>query len=142
MNTTWMNNVAVPQVKIIEQPSSKGTRFRYECEGRFSNNILGASGKKSFPTIRIINYNGPLSIIVSCVTKDLPYRPHPHKLVNGNDIQEHGICLFRIPENNKHDISFRHLSVQCTAKRNIIKSLAERERVQIDPFKSKCIIIL
>jgi hypothetical protein len=48
-----MNNVAVPQVKIIEQPSSKGTRFRYECEGRFSNNISGASGKKSFPTIRV-----------------------------------------------------------------------------------------
>ena len=43
-------------VKIIEQPASKGLRFRYECEGRSAGSIPGASTSvehKTFPTIQV-----------------------------------------------------------------------------------------
>ena len=43
-------------VKIIEQPASKGLRFRYECEGRSAGSIPGVSTSvehKTFPTIQV-----------------------------------------------------------------------------------------
>ena len=43
-------------VKIVEQPASKGLRFRYECEGRSAGSIPGASTSaehKTFPTIQV-----------------------------------------------------------------------------------------
>ena len=44
-------------VKILEQPASKGLRFRYECEGRSAGSIPGVSScqdNKTFPTIQVI----------------------------------------------------------------------------------------
>ena len=43
-------------VRVIEQPASKGLRFRYECEGRSAGSIPGASStneNKTFPTIQV-----------------------------------------------------------------------------------------
>ena len=43
-------------VKILEQPASKGLRFRYECEGRSAGSIPGVSScqdNKTFPTIQV-----------------------------------------------------------------------------------------
>ena len=43
-------------VRVIEQPASKGLRFRYECEGRSAGSIPGASStndSKTFPTIQV-----------------------------------------------------------------------------------------
>ncbi len=43
-------------VKIVEQPASKGLRFRYECEGRSAGSIPGASSTaehKTYPTIQV-----------------------------------------------------------------------------------------
>lgn len=49
-------------VKIIEQPASKGLRFRYECEGRSAGCIPGMSSnadKKTFPTIQVLLNHHP-----------------------------------------------------------------------------------
>lgn len=66
-----------PYVAILEQPASKALRFRYECEGRSAGSIPGAnstSDNKTYPTIQIMNYIGRAVVVVSCVTKDFPYK--------------------------------------------------------------------
>jgi len=43
-------------VRILEQPASKGLRFRYECEGRSAGSIPGANSTndhKTYPTIQV-----------------------------------------------------------------------------------------
>ena len=52
-------------------------RFRYECEGRSAGSIPGVnstSDNKTYPTIKICGYTGQVVIVVSCVTKDEPYK--------------------------------------------------------------------
>lgn len=64
-------------VKILEQPAGKALRFRYECEGRSAGSIPGVnstSENKTYPTIEIVGYKGRAVVVVSCVTKDQPYR--------------------------------------------------------------------
>ena len=71
------NNETTPYATILEQPASKALRFRYECEGRSAGSIPGAnstSDNKSYPTIQIMNYVGRAVVVVSCVTKDFPYK--------------------------------------------------------------------
>lgn len=71
-------------IRIVEQPARCALRFRYECEGRSAGSIPGCnstSDNKTYPTIEIVNYNGPAVVVVSCVTKESPHRPHPHNLV-------------------------------------------------------------
>lgn len=72
-----MNSKRNAVLRIIEQPASKALRFRYECEGRSAGSIPGASStpeNKTFPTIKIEGYQGRAVVVVSCVTKDDPYR--------------------------------------------------------------------
>ena len=67
----------IPYVKITEQPASKALRFRYECEGRSAGSVLGVNSTpecKTYPTIEIVGYKGRAVVVVSCVTKDPPYR--------------------------------------------------------------------
>ena len=66
-----------PYTAILEQPASKALRFRYECEGRSAGSIPGANStadNKTYPTIQIMNYVGRAVVVVSCVTKDIPYK--------------------------------------------------------------------
>jgi len=66
-----------PYVKITEQPAGKALRFRYECEGRSAGSIPGVNStpeNKTYPTIEIVGYKGRAVVVVSCVTKDTPYR--------------------------------------------------------------------
>jgi c-Rel proto-oncogene protein len=68
---------AMPYTAILEQPASKALRFRYECEGRSAGSIPGANStadNKTYPTIQIMNYKGRAVVVVSCVTKDFPYK--------------------------------------------------------------------
>lgn len=65
------------RVEITEQPASKALRFRYECEGRSAGSIPGTSSTtdtKTYPSIRVVGYQGRAVVVVSCVTKDVPYR--------------------------------------------------------------------
>lgn len=66
-----------PNIVIVEQPTSKPIRLRYESEVRSAVTIPGAnstSERKTYPTIKIVNYTGPVLIITSCVTSNEPYR--------------------------------------------------------------------
>ena len=68
---------AMPHVVILEHPAPKALRFRYECEGRSAGSIPGAnstSDNKTYPTIQVKNYVGRAVVVVSCVTKDFPYK--------------------------------------------------------------------
>lgn len=63
-----------PYSYMVEQPAKCGVRFRYECEGRISSAIPGASSSTArftYPTIAVANYAGPVKVIVSCVTKSM-----------------------------------------------------------------------
>lgn len=128
-------NQQKPYVEIVEQPS-KALRFRYECEGRYASCIPGISstpGNKTHPEIRIIGYKGPAVVIVSCVTKDEPYRPHPHRLVGLKC--SGGIFHDNINEDTM-SMKFNHLGIQCVRKKDIEEALNEREERMVDPFKT------
>lgn len=46
----------VPWVEIVEQPKSRGLRFRYECEGRSAGSVPGENSTndhRTYPTIKV-----------------------------------------------------------------------------------------
>ena len=48
---------------------------------------------------QVVNFSGPAAIVVvSCVTKDKPYCPHPHNLV-GQDCRD-GVCTVKVKGRN------------------------------------------
>jgi len=122
-------------VKILEQPASKALRFRYECEGRSAGSIPGAnssSDTKTYPTIQVVGYQGKAVVVVSCVTKDSPHKPHPHSLV-GKEGCKKGVCTLEI--NNENMIcTFSNLGIQCVKKKGIEEALKLREDIRVDPF--------
>ncbi|XP_022815075.1 dorsal-related immunity factor Dif isoform X2 [Spodoptera litura] len=127
-----------PYVEIVEQPASKALRFRYECEGRSAGSIPGVnstSDNKTYPTIKICGYTGQVVIVVSCVTKDEPYRAHPHNLV-GRERCERGVCTIplRVTEETC-EYQFKNLGIQCVKRRDIAEALTIREKLRVDPFR-------
>ncbi|CAO1337481.1 unnamed protein product [Diamesa serratosioi] len=129
---------ATPHVQIQEQPAPKALRFRYECEGRSAGSIPGANSTvetKTYPEIQVVNYTGRAVVVVSCVTKDLPYRPHPHNLV-GKEGCKKGVCTLEI-NNPEMKISFSNLGIQCVKKRDIDEALRIREEIRVDPFRTR-----
>lgn len=123
---------------ILEQPASKALRFRYECEGRSAGSIPGVHStpeNKTYPTIQVRGYQGRAVVVVSCVTKDAPYRPHPHNLV-GKEGCKRGVCTLEI-NNKEMTVSFSNLGIQCVKKRDIEDALKQREEIRVDPFRSK-----
>ncbi|XP_026466007.1 LOW QUALITY PROTEIN: embryonic polarity protein dorsal-like, partial [Ctenocephalides felis] len=125
-------------VRIIEQPAPKALRFRYECEGRSAGSIPGINSTpeyRTFPSIQVVGYKGRALVVVSCVSKDKPYRPHPHNLV-GKDWCTKGVCTAKIEEANDMTITFNNLGVQCVKKKDIKQSLKLREDINVDPFRT------
>ena len=63
MNLEQLANIATndihsdePWLEIIEQPKSKGIRFRYKCEGRSAGSIPGehsTNEHKTFPSVKV-----------------------------------------------------------------------------------------
>ncbi|XP_018357417.1 PREDICTED: embryonic polarity protein dorsal isoform X1 [Trachymyrmex cornetzi] len=126
-----------PRVEILEQPASKALRFRYECEGRSAGSIPGVNStpeNKTFPSIRIVGYKGRAMVVVSCVTKDAPYRPHPHNLV-GKEVCKQGVCTVEIPSGNMV-VTFSNLGIQCVKKKDIEEALRMRQELRVDPFRT------
>lgn len=125
-------------VVITEQPQSKALRFRYECEGRSAGSIPGVHStpeQKTFPGIEIRGYKGRAVVVVSCVTKDPPYRPHPHNLV-GKEGCKKGVCTVEI-NSSTMSYTFSNLGIQCVKKKDIEEALRLREEIRVDPFKSE-----
>ena len=124
-------------IRIVEQPARCALRFRYECEGRSAGSIPGcnsSSDNKTYPTIEILNYSGPAVVVVSCVTKESPHRPHPHNLV-GKEGCKKGVCTLMI-SNNQMRCTFTSLGIQCVKKKDIEESLRLRESIKVDPFRT------
>ncbi|CAG2110442.1 unnamed protein product [Medioppia subpectinata] len=126
-----------PYVRIVEQPAKCALRFRYECEGRSAGSIPASTAtadNKTYPTIQVCNYKGQAVVVVSCVTKDTPYRPHPHNLV-GKEGCKKGVCTMVI---NNHDMiqSFTSLGIQCVKRKDIEDSLKLRESIKVDPYRT------
>ncbi|XP_053980091.1 embryonic polarity protein dorsal-like isoform X1 [Hylaeus volcanicus] len=127
----------LPYIEIIEQPASKALRFRYECEGRSAGSIPGANStpeNKTFPSIRIVGYKGRAIVVVSCVTKEEPYRPHPHNLV-GKEACKRGVCTVEVSSENM-TVTFANLGIQCVKKKDIEEALRIREEIRVDPFRT------
>lgn len=125
-------------VKITEQPAPKALRFRYECEGRSAGSIPGVHStpeNKTFPSIQVVGYRGKAVVVVSCVTKDPPYKPHPHNLV-GKDGCQKGVCTVAINEDTMN-VTFSNLGIQCVKKKDIEDALRIRQDIKVDPYKSE-----
>uniref|UniRef100_A0A1B6MQG1 RHD domain-containing protein n=2 Tax=Graphocephala atropunctata TaxID=36148 RepID=A0A1B6MQG1_9HEMI len=126
-----------PYIKIVEQPASKALRFRYECEGRSAGSIPGVNStpeNKTYPTIQIVGYKGRAVVVVSCVTKEQPHKPHPHNLV-GRDGCKKGVCTVEVHSESMTQ-SFDHLGIQCVKKKDIEEALKAREEIRVDPFRT------
>ncbi|XP_047530541.1 embryonic polarity protein dorsal isoform X5 [Vanessa atalanta] len=128
-----------PFVRIVEQPASKALRFRYECEGRSAGSIPGVNStpeRKTYPTIEICGHKGPAIVVVSCVTREEPYKPHPHNLV-GRERCENGVCTVKTTINEENpQVSFSNLGIQCVKRKDIADALKTRERLRVDPFRT------
>uniref|UniRef100_A0A674EBE0 V-rel avian reticuloendotheliosis viral oncogene homolog A n=1 Tax=Salmo trutta TaxID=8032 RepID=A0A674EBE0_SALTR len=119
--------------KIIEQPKQRGMRFRYKCEGRSAGSTPGEKSNdttKAHPAIKVHNYNGPLRVRVSLVTKNPPHKPHPHELV-GKDCK-HGYYEADLQERRVH--SFQNLGIQCVKKEDVAEAVSCRLQTQNNPF--------
>ncbi|KAK7074977.1 hypothetical protein SK128_012973 [Halocaridina rubra] len=124
-------------VRLTEQPQAKALRFRYICEGRSAGSIPGVRSKadnKTFPAIQVVGYKGPAVIVVSCVTVDPPYRPHPHNLV-GKEGCKKGICTMTINSDSMQCV-FSNLGIQCVKKKDVEDALKLREEIRVDPFQT------
>lgn len=86
-----------------------------------------------------MGYKGRAVVVVSCVTKDRPFRPHPHNLV-GRDNCKRGICTIEI-NNESMTASFQNLGIQCVKRKDIDEALKVREEIRVDPFRSKLLNI-
>lgn len=106
-----------PYIDIVEQPQARGFRFRYECEGPSHGGLQGEKSekyRKTFPSIKIRNYNGAARIVVTLVTNEAIPKPHAHKLVgkNCND----GSCVVELKP-NQNVITFPNLCIQHVTRR-------------------------
>ncbi|KAK1333051.1 hypothetical protein QTO34_006584 [Cnephaeus nilssonii] len=65
-------------------------RFRYKCEGRSAGSIPGehsTDNNRTYPSIQIMNCYGKGKVRITLVTKNDPFKPHPHDLV-GKDCRD------------------------------------------------------
>ncbi|CAH1187690.1 unnamed protein product [Phyllotreta striolata] len=128
------------RVTIVEQPASKALRFRYECEGRSAGSIPGARStpeNKTYPTIRVEGYQSRAVVVVSCVTRDEPYKPHPYKLVSKSNKEcRDGIVSKEVNLlKSGVDVSIKKVAVQRVKLSAMLASLQLRESQRIaDPF--------
>ncbi|XP_061665160.1 transcription factor p65 isoform X2 [Syngnathoides biaculeatus] len=133
MNTLNPVQTASPFLEIIEQPKQRGMRFRYKCEGRSAGSIPGEKSNdttKTHPAIKVHNYSGPLRVRISLVTKNTPYKPHPHELV-GKDCK-HGYYEADLQERRVH--SFQNLGIQCVKKKDVNEAITCRLQTDNNPF--------
>lgn len=116
-----------PYLEILEQPKSRGFRFRYSCEGPSHGGLPGersAKGNKTFPSVQVNNYHGKARIEVTLVTASDPAKPHAHSLVGKNVID--GACIIEIGPETGMTALFPNLGVQHVTKKNVKTVLMER----------------
>nr|5ZMC_A Chain A, Nuclear factor NF-kappa-B p100 subunit [Homo sapiens] len=126
-----------PYLVIVEQPKQRGFRFRYGCEGPSHGGLPGASsekGRKTYPTVKICNYEGPAKIEVDLVTHSDPPRAHAHSLV-GKQCSELGICAVSVGPKDM-TAQFNNLGVLHVTKKNMMGTMIQklqRQRLRSRP---------
>ncbi|KAI5625079.1 proto-oncogene c-Rel, partial [Silurus asotus] len=126
--------VGEPCVQIFEQPKQRGMRFRYKCEGRSAGSIPGersSDNNRTYPSIQILNSCVRGKVRVSLVTKNEPYRPHPHDLV-GKDCKDGYYEAEFGPE--RRVIAFQNLGIQCVRRREVKDAILQRVNRGLNPF--------
>ncbi|KAJ4918752.1 hypothetical protein JOQ06_013864 [Pogonophryne albipinna] len=125
--TTSLRTADGPYLQIIEQPKQRGFRFRYGCEGPSHGGLPGASSeknRKTYPAVKISNYQGPARVVVQLVTALTPLpQLHAHSLV-GKQCDK-GICVTDLLPKDSN-ISFPNLGILHVTKKNVAKTLEER----------------
>uniref|UniRef100_A0A8C1TFL2 Nuclear factor of kappa light polypeptide gene enhancer in B-cells 1 n=1 Tax=Cyprinus carpio TaxID=7962 RepID=A0A8C1TFL2_CYPCA len=112
--------------RIVEQPKQRGFRFRYGCEGPSHGGLPGASSeknRKSYPQVKICNYQGAARVVVQLVTHSTETHLHAHSLV-GKQCDK-GICIADL-QSKDSSISFPNLGILHVTKKNVSKVLEER----------------
>ncbi|XP_072247572.1 proto-oncogene c-Rel [Leuresthes tenuis] len=123
-----------PAIQIFEQPKQRGMRFRYKCEGRSAGSIPGeksSDNNRTYPSLQILNYCGKGKVRVYLVTKNEPYRPHPHDLV-GKDCRDGYYEAEFGPD--RRVIAFQNLGIQCVRRREVKDAIIQRITRTINPF--------
>ncbi|CAO2640853.1 Proto-oncogene c-Rel [Lemmus lemmus] len=123
-----------PYVEIIEQPRQRGMRFRYKCEGRSAGSIPGehsTDNNRTYPSIQIMNYYGKGKVRITLVTKNDPYKPHPHDLV-GKDCRDGYYEAEFGPE--RRPLFFQNLGIRCVKKKEVKEAVILRISAGINPF--------
>uniref|UniRef100_A0A8C1TFL7 Nuclear factor of kappa light polypeptide gene enhancer in B-cells 1 n=1 Tax=Cyprinus carpio TaxID=7962 RepID=A0A8C1TFL7_CYPCA len=108
-----------PYLRIVEQPKQRGFRFRYGCEGPSHGGLPGASSeknRKSYPQVKICNYQGAARVVVQLVTHSTETHLHAHSLV-GKQCDK-GICIADL-QSKDSSISFPNLGILHVTKKNI-----------------------
>uniref|UniRef100_A0A8B9KCP3 Nuclear factor of kappa light polypeptide gene enhancer in B-cells 1 n=1 Tax=Astyanax mexicanus TaxID=7994 RepID=A0A8B9KCP3_ASTMX len=118
-----------PCLQIIEQPKQRGFRFRYGCEGPSHGGLPGASSeknRKTYPQVKICNYQGPAKVVVQLVTNTKLPQLHAHSLVGKQC--EKGVCIADLqPKDSLCSVcSFPNLGILHVTKKNVTKTLEDR----------------
>uniref|UniRef100_A0A667XRK0 REL proto-onco, NF-kB subunit n=1 Tax=Myripristis murdjan TaxID=586833 RepID=A0A667XRK0_9TELE len=132
--TRSLHPLAEPEIQIFEQPKQRGMRFRYKCEGRSAGSIPGersSDNSRTYPSLQILNYCGKGKVRVYLVTKNEPYRPHPHDLV-GKDCKDGYYEAEFGPD--RRVIAFQNLGIQCVRRREVKDAILQRVARGINPF--------
>ncbi|XP_063085529.1 proto-oncogene c-Rel isoform X2 [Cavia porcellus] len=123
-----------PYVEIVEQPRQRGMRFRYKCEGRSAGSIPGehsTEDNRTYPSIQIMNYYGKGKVRITLVTKNDPYKPHPHDLV-GKDCRD-GYYEADFGQ-ERRPLFFQNLGIRCVKKKEVKEAVISRINAGINPF--------
>ncbi|XP_055484955.1 proto-oncogene c-Rel isoform X2 [Psammomys obesus] len=123
-----------PYVEITEQPRQRGMRFRYKCEGRSAGSIPGersTDNNRTYPSIQVKNYYGKGKVRITLVTKNDPYKPHPHDLV-GKDCRDGYYEAEFGPE--RRPLFFQNLGIRCVKKKEVKEAIILRISAGINPF--------
>ncbi|KAM9065802.1 proto-oncogene c-Rel isoform 1-T1 [Sarcophilus harrisii] len=125
-----------PYVEIIEQPRQRGMRFRYKCEGRSAGSIPGehsTDNNRTYPSIQIMNCygKGKGKVRITLVTKNEPYKPHPHDLV-GKDCKD-GYYEAEFGQ-ERRALIFQNLGIRCVKKKEVKEAIVSRISAEINPF--------
>lgn len=130
-----------PHVVIIEEPTNRTIRFRYQCENRTAASIPGMNStpeNRTFPTIQIVGYEGSVLVIISCVTSKPPYHQHPHVLISREDEDNcrHGVYSKKLKPGERR-LELQKVGIQCVRRRDVKTSLLARQARNIDPFNGE-----
>jgi len=123
------------QVQILEQPAENKHRFRYKSEGRATGTLLGESSSdeiKTYPKIKVIGYQGPAHVFLSCIDEKPPYRVHPNKLACKGNVYDRLKLRF---DQSDMVTTIKNIGIQSITKTHIMESLKEKEVAKVDPFK-------